>query len=69
MQSGVGAEIAALAQEFAFDYLDAPVERISSADVPAPYAKSIEDLMIPQAHNIEVAESLLFLLRSYPRRP
>eukprot|EP01128_Nolandella_sp_AFSM9_P010654 TRINITY_DN73_c7_g1_i1.p1 TRINITY_DN73_c7_g1~~TRINITY_DN73_c7_g1_i1.p1 ORF type:complete len:426 (+),score=130.62 TRINITY_DN73_c7_g1_i1:172-1278(+) len=55
VQSGVGAEIAAIAQEFAFDYLDAPVERISSADVPAPYAKSIEDLMIPQASNIEGA--------------
>ena len=36
----------------AFDYLDAPVERITGADVPMPYAKSIEDLAIPQHNNI-----------------
>lgn len=52
VQSGVGAEIAARLMEDAFDQLDAPMERISVADVPMPYAKSIEDLAIPQAHNI-----------------
>jgi len=36
----------------AFDYLDAPVERVTGADVPMPYAKSIEDLAIPGPHNI-----------------
>eukprot|EP01126_Amoeba_proteus_P037624 TRINITY_DN3893_c0_g1_i1.p2 TRINITY_DN3893_c0_g1~~TRINITY_DN3893_c0_g1_i1.p2 ORF type:complete len:131 (+),score=31.76 TRINITY_DN3893_c0_g1_i1:1018-1410(+) len=51
-QCGVGAEIFALANEYAFDYLDAPPERITGADVPIPYSKSIEDLSIPQAHNI-----------------
>jgi len=51
-QSGVGAEIISLANEFAFDALDAPPERITSADVPMPYSKAIEDLAIPQAHNI-----------------
>jgi len=55
VQSGVGAEIVALANEHAFDYLDAPPERVSVADVPMPYAKSIEDLCIPQAHNIKNA--------------
>jgi len=51
-QYGVGAELTALVQEAAFDYLDAPVERISSADVPMPYSKGIEDLAIPQHPNI-----------------
>jgi pyruvate dehydrogenase E1 component beta subunit len=51
-QSGVGAEIITLVNEYAFDYLDAPPERITGADVPMPYSKAIEDLAIPQAHNI-----------------
>jgi pyruvate dehydrogenase E1 component beta subunit len=52
VQCGVGAEISALLMEHCFDYLDAPVERVAVADVPMPYAKSIEDLAIPQAVNI-----------------
>jgi len=51
-QSGVGAEIIALINEYAFDHLDAPPERVTSADVPMPYSKTIEDLAIPQAVNI-----------------
>jgi len=51
-QSGVGAEIITIANEYAFDFLDHQPERITSADVPIPYAKSIEDLAIPQAQNI-----------------
>jgi len=51
-QSGVGAELAALAQEFAFDYLDAPVERVTGADVPMPYAKNLEDAAMVQVSNI-----------------
>jgi len=51
-QHGVGAEIIALANEFAFDYLDANPERVTSADVPIPYSKSIEDIALPQAANI-----------------
>jgi pyruvate dehydrogenase E1 component beta subunit len=50
--SGVGSEICARVMEEGFDYLDAPIERIAGADVPMPYAKSIEDLAIPQAQNI-----------------
>ena len=38
-QSGVGAEIAAIAMEDCFDYLDAPMERVSGADIPTPYAE------------------------------
>ena len=36
----------------AFDYLDAPLERISGAEVPMPYAISIEKLAVPQVENI-----------------
>ena len=49
---GVGAEVATAVQENAFDWLDAPVERVTSADVPMPYSKAIEDLAIPQHPNI-----------------
>jgi pyruvate dehydrogenase E1 component beta subunit len=52
VQCGIGAEIAALILEHAFDYLDAPLERITLADTPMPYSKALEDLAIPQAHNI-----------------
>ena len=38
-QSGVGAEIAAIAMEDCFDYLDAPMERVHGADIPTPYAE------------------------------
>ena len=52
-QSGVGSEIAALMMETeAFDYLDAPLERIAGADVPMPYSLSIERQAVPQIQNI-----------------
>ena len=47
-QCGVGSEIAALVMESdAFDYLDAPLERVVGADVPMPYAESLEFYAIP----------------------
>ena len=52
MSSGIGAEIISLVALNAFDYLDAPPERISSLDVPLPYAKNLEDLCIPNKENI-----------------
>ena len=39
---GVGAEIAATLQEEAFDYLDAPIKRVASVEVPLPYSKPLE---------------------------
>jgi len=51
-QSGVGAEIAALLMEHAFDSLDAPVERVCTADVPMPYAKSLEDTAMIDEHKV-----------------
>ena len=52
---GVGAEISAEIHERAFDYLDAPVKRVSSADVPMPYAKNLEELAIPGVPQIVAA--------------
>jgi len=49
---GVGAEISSEINERAFDYLDAPVRRISGADVPMPYAKNLENLAIPNVETI-----------------
>jgi pyruvate dehydrogenase E1 component beta subunit len=44
---GVGANLAALIQEQAFDWLDAPVQRVSGADVPMPYSKPLEQAAMP----------------------
>jgi pyruvate dehydrogenase E1 component beta subunit len=41
--------------ERAFDYLDAPVKRISSADAPMPYAKNLEQLALPDVAKIVAA--------------
>jgi pyruvate dehydrogenase E1 component beta subunit len=50
--SGIGSEIAALIGEHAFDYLDAPLKRVCSADVPLPYAANLEALALPQVDEI-----------------
>ena len=50
--AGVGAQIAALIQEEAFDDLDAPVLRVTQADVPMPYAKNLEVLAKPGAKQV-----------------
>ena len=44
---GVGAQISYLIQEQAFDYLDAPIKRVSAIDVPQAYSKSLESVQIP----------------------
>lgn len=54
-QHGVGAEIAALIGEHAFDYLDAPLERVCAKDVPLPYAANLEKLALPQVEDIVAA--------------
>ena len=50
--AGIGAELAALAQETAFDWLDAPVKRVCGVDVLLPYAANLERLALPQAETI-----------------
>jgi pyruvate dehydrogenase E1 component beta subunit len=52
---GVAAEISAEINECAFDYLDAPVKRVSGVDVPMPYAKNLERLAIPDVEQIVAA--------------
>ena len=54
-QSGVGAEIAARIMERAFDYLDAPVARVSGKDVPMPYAANLEKLALPTVAEVVAA--------------
>jgi pyruvate dehydrogenase E1 component beta subunit len=49
---GAGAEIAAQIQEKAFDYLDHPVERVTAAEVPLPYAKSLERAALPRLEDV-----------------
>jgi len=48
----VGAEIAAQLQEQVFDYLDAPVKRVSAMDQPLPYASNLELMALPDAQKV-----------------
>jgi len=60
-QSGVGAEIAARVMQQAFDYLDAPVMRVSGKDVPMPYAANLEKLALPSvAEVVEAAKAVCY---------
>jgi pyruvate dehydrogenase E1 component beta subunit len=60
-QSGVGAEIAARMMEEAFDYLDAPVARVTGKDVPMPYAANLEKLALPSvAEVVEAAKAVCY---------
>ncbi|HEX5910235.1 MAG TPA: alpha-ketoacid dehydrogenase subunit beta [Thermoleophilaceae bacterium] len=55
---GVGANMAALIQEQAFDHLDAPVARVAGADVPMPYSKPLEQASFPhEEHVVQAALS------------
>ena len=61
---GVGANLAALVAEQAFDYLDAPVQRVTGADVPMPYSKPLEDIAYP--HEPQVVHAALLALGREP---
>jgi pyruvate/2-oxoglutarate/acetoin dehydrogenase E1 component len=58
---GVGANLAALIQEQAFDHLDAPVARVTGADLPMPYSKPLEQIAYP--HEPQVVEAVLATFR------
>src|SRR5215218_1807544 len=58
---GVGANLAALIQEQAFDWLDAPVERVTGADVPMPYSKPLEQIAFP--HEPQIVQAVLSTFR------
>jgi pyruvate dehydrogenase E1 component beta subunit len=57
---GVGANIAALVQEQAFDDLDAPVQRVTGADVPMPYSKALEQAAMPHEEHVVKAALATF---------
>ncbi|MDG2283022.1 MAG: transketolase C-terminal domain-containing protein, partial [Longimicrobiales bacterium] len=59
--AGTGAQIVSMIQEEAFDDLDAPIIRVTQADVPMPYAKNLEMLAKPSAnHVIEAVNKVLY---------
>jgi pyruvate dehydrogenase E1 component beta subunit len=53
--AGIGAEIAAIVMEECFDWLDAPLKRVTGKDVPLPYAANLERLAVPQVEDIVAA--------------
>ncbi len=60
-QSGVTAEIGMRIMEAAFDYLDAPVARVTGKDVPMPYAANLEKLALPTVSDvIQAAKAVLY---------
>ena len=59
---GVASEVAAIIQDRAFDYLDAPVERVSGAEVPAPYARNLELAAFPSGQQVaNAARRVLYM--------
>jgi pyruvate/2-oxoglutarate/acetoin dehydrogenase E1 component len=57
---GLGAEIAAMVCDKAFDWLDAPIVRVASLDVPMPFNDTLENQVIPsQARIVEAARDLV----------
>ncbi len=59
--AGVGAQIVSIIQEEAFDHLDAPVLRVTQADIPMPYAKNLEQLAKPGLqHVIDACNRVLY---------
>ncbi len=53
--ASVGSEIVSIVQNEAFDYLDSPIKKINSADVPMPYSSVLEKLYLPQVEDIVMA--------------
>jgi pyruvate/2-oxoglutarate/acetoin dehydrogenase E1 component len=59
-RGGLAGEIGAVINERAFDYLDAPIRRVTAPDTPVPYAPTLEDAYLPGEHDIlSVAEEVL----------
>lgn len=56
LTGGVGAELAALISEHAFEFLDAPIRRVASLDTPVPYAPTLEQFFMP--NTLKVVEAL-----------
>ncbi|MDX1495092.1 MAG: pyruvate dehydrogenase complex E1 component subunit beta [Longimicrobiales bacterium] len=59
--AGTGAQIVTMIQEEAFDWLDAPILRVTQADIPMPYAKNLEMMAKPSAdHVVEAVNKVLY---------
>lgn len=59
--AGIGSEISAVAMELAFDWLDAPVKRVTGVDVPMPYAANLEKMVLPNvARIVEAAKAVTY---------
>jgi len=59
---GVASEVASIIQEHAFDYLDAPVLRVSGAETPAPYARNLELAAFPSGNDVaDAARKVLYM--------
>ncbi len=56
MRGGFGAEVAAVIQYQAFDWLDAPIERVGATFTPVPFAPVMEDFVVP--HEADVLEAI-----------
>lgn len=61
VRGGVGSEIAAEVQKRAFDYLDAPVQRLGLPNVPIPYAESLEKLVLPD--KTRIVETIIDIIK------
>jgi len=55
LTAGFGAELAAIVAREAFQYLDAPIQRVGAKDTPVPYAPTLEDAMLPNERSITKA--------------
>ena len=59
--AGTGAQVVSMIQEEAFDHLDAPILRVTQADIPMPYAKNLENLAKPSADRVvEACNKVLY---------
>ena len=59
LTGGVGAEVAAIITEYAFEYLDAPIRRLASLDTPVPYAPTMEEYFLPNVKKVQEALTAL----------
>ena len=59
MFGGIGSDISSLIMENCFQYLDAPVKRVASLDIPVPFAKNLEAGYLPKGRFAQAVEELL----------
>ena len=51
-RASIASEVAAIVSDKAFDYLDAPVKRVTSPHTPVPYSKGLEDAFLPNSQDV-----------------